>query len=151
MKYTTMTKTKYIIRKNEPFCGMCVNTIHNGYVDYMDEPTTFEQYQEQHQDELVVINEDQMIDKINEYKQSLITGFAEISKEQYHEMMNVLPPLYFTNYSNFQVFVMREYTYSTITECFVWVKSTGKYYSSMIDTSKGHKSMLDRISNELSI
>lgn len=57
----------------------------------------------------------------------------EITEDQYHEMLNVLPPIGWTSHKGVEVFCMSEFYTSSYTSQYAHDKNTGKYYTNLVD------------------
>lgn len=95
-------KKYYIIYADKPFNNVCENTATeiDGVIwcDYCKEPTTWEQYQKQRQDKNLKIITEQEMDVLWEQTNTRISDeWEEITADRYDEMLNVLPPVKWTN------------------------------------------------------
>ena len=67
-------------------------------------------------------------------KQRLLSGeLKEIDADTFEEMLNILPPLYWTTHNGVEMFCMREMYAGTYTNQYAHDKRTGKYYTKMVD------------------
>ena len=57
----------------------------------------------------------------------------EVTKEEYNEMLNVLPPLYWTTIDDVTMFCMCEMTTGSYTSQYAHDKRTDKYYAKTVD------------------
>lgn len=102
------------------------------HADYMDKPTTFEEYKKLEGNEnLIAITWEELDEKyLKPHLKSLQKPFVEITKKTWHEMLNVLPPqrwTYFTEKDSF--FFIIEATTFDLHACFV--KYKGKYWEGL--------------------
>lgn len=69
-------------------------------------------------------------------KDKLLSGpLTEISEEQFQEMLNVLPPLYWSTHNGVEMFCIREMFTGTYTNQYAHDKATEKFYVKMVDAS----------------
>lgn len=69
-------------------------------------------------------------------KKNLITGeLLEITKEDFDEHFNMLPPLKWCTRHNVEMFCMREMYTGTYTTQYAYSLVTGKYYCTMVDVT----------------
>jgi len=57
----------------------------------------------------------------------------EITAERYHEMLDVLPPLAWTQHKGVEMFCMSEFETGNYTRQFARDHATGKYYTKLVD------------------
>lgn len=57
----------------------------------------------------------------------------EITEEEFHEMLNVLPPLAWGSWNNIEIFCMSEFYTGTYTSQYAHDRNTGKYYCKKVD------------------
>lgn len=69
----------------------------------------------------------------------------EITEERYNEMLDVLPPLYYTTHNGFTMFCMREMWTASYTTQYAYHRATGKYYSCMVDAADRSTWICERI------
>jgi hypothetical protein len=127
----------YIIDPNK-FKGSVFNTmtapagITPTHVDYMDKPTTFEEYKKEKGNEnLIALTWEEFDEQYNKpHLNSLQKPFTEITREEYWEMLECLPPKRWTNIGvDKEFFFLGEcYTADLYTLC---VKTGGKYFSGL--------------------
>lgn len=65
----------------------------------------------------------------------LIGELTEITAEIFDDMLNVLPPLHWTEHNGVEMFCMSEMYTGTYTNQYAHDKRTGKYYTKMVDSS----------------
>jgi hypothetical protein len=70
---------------------------------------------------------------------------VEISEEKYNEMLNILPPIYYTTHNGFTMFCMREMYTGTYTNQYARDNKTGKYYQAMVDVKNPETWIYNRI------
>jgi hypothetical protein len=70
---------------------------------------------------------------------------AEITEEKYNEMLDILPPLYYTTHNGYTMFCMREMWTASYTTQYAYHRATGKYYSCMVDASDRSTWICERI------
>jgi len=102
------------------------------YVDYMETPTTFEEYKKQKCNEnLVALTwEDFNKNYYEPYLENLQGPWKEISEERWDDMLNVLPPMRWTHFGNKDSFFFISEAYTAhLNSCFV--KYKGKYYEAL--------------------
>lgn len=69
-------------------------------------------------------------------KKFLLDGkLTEITKEEFEDMLGVLPPLYWTVHNNIEMFCMSEMYTGTYTNQYAHDKNTNKYYTKMVDSA----------------
>ena len=137
------TDTRLYIINHTNFKGNVLNTmpfVHkdakNGkdilnktYVHYTDQ--TFEEYNKEHNNELIALTFDEFYPIYDQYnKSAFCKDWKEISKDQYDDLLNCLPPCKWHDLSNrFNSFyIMEAYTADIHTFC-IKDRKTGKYYS----------------------
>ena len=69
----------------------------------------------------------------------------EITEERYNEMLDVLPPLYYTTHNGYTMFCMREMWTASYTTQYAYHRATGKYYSCMVDAADRSTWICERI------
>lgn len=57
----------------------------------------------------------------------------EITEDEFHEMLNVLPPIKWTTKNNIEMFCMSEMTTGTYTSQYLHDRSTNKFYHKTVD------------------
>lgn len=68
-------------------------------------------------------------------RNKILTGeVTEITKEHFNEMMDVLPPLYWCNHHNVEMFCMSEMYSGSYTNQYAYDLVNGKYYTAMVDS-----------------
>ena len=58
---------------------------------------------------------------------------AEITAERFNEMLDVLPPLAWTQHKGVEMFCMSEFFTGSYTSQYAHDRSTGKYYTKLVD------------------
>ena len=58
---------------------------------------------------------------------------TEITEDEFHEMLNVLPPLKWTTRNNIEMFCMSEMTTGTYTSQYLHDRNTNKFYHKTVD------------------
>lgn len=140
--------TLYIIDPAN-FEGRVVNTMTSKdgkpvYVDYMDKPTTLEQYKEKKQNPRLIALTWEDFDKkyYRPYLDSLCGKFEEETKAQFEEALNCLPPLRWTRGQNREFFFVRECYTGDLYSCHVRVGD--KYYTALRPISASKWSLFNR-------
>ena len=64
-----------------------------------------------------------------------IGKLKEITEEKFNEMLDVLPPLYWTNHNGIEMFCMSEMYTGTYTSQYAHDERTGKYYTKLVDSA----------------
>lgn len=80
-----------------------------------------------------VMTYEEFIDRQKEYFCSL--PIEEVTEEQYQEMLNVLPPIYYTNCRGCVCFCMCEMYTGTFTNQYCYEPASGKYYTALVDVT----------------
>lgn len=57
----------------------------------------------------------------------------EIDEDQFYEMLNVLPPIGWTQHKGVEIFCMSEFYTGPYTNQYAHDKTTGKYYTKLVD------------------
>lgn len=65
----------------------------------------------------------------------LSSELTEITAEIFDDMLNVLPPLYWTEHNGVEMFCMSEMYTGTYTNQYAHDKRTNKYYTKMVDSA----------------
>lgn len=69
-------------------------------------------------------------------KKVMLSGeVTEVTKEDFYDALNILPPLKFCTRSNMEMFCMREMYTATYTTQYAYNLVNGKYYSAMVDAT----------------
>ena len=126
-------ETLYIIDPDN-FKGTVINTMNNGHVDYMDEPTTFDEYkQDKGNENLIALTWDEFDEKYyKSYLDSLCGKWKEITKGDYWDNLEVLPPVNWT-LGRIEFFFCSERWTANISNCSV--KVGNRYFSALMDMS----------------
>lgn len=85
-----------------------------------------------------IIEEDFSIMPFDDYitwqkKQLTSDAPEEITKEEYNDMLNILPPLKWGTYHNVESFCMSEFYTGTLTNQYAYNLVNGKYYRKLVD------------------
>ena len=75
----------------------------------------------------------------------LFSGVKEVTKEEFHEALNMLPPLKWCRKHNMEMFCMSEMYTGTYTTQYAYSLVTGKYYSAMVDVTDEETWIYNRI------
>lgn len=137
------TETRLYIYNPSKFTGNVLNTmpfVHknakNGkdilnktYVHYKN--ITFEEYNQQHNNELEALTWDEFFPIYEKYnKERYCKKWAEISKDEYYEYLECLPPCKWHDLNaRFNSFYMSEATTADIHQFCIKDRKTGKYYA----------------------
>ena len=60
---------------------------------------------------------------------------TEITEDQFFEMMNVLPPIYWRTKNNIEMFCMSEFLTSSFTSQYLHDRTTNKFYHKTVDVT----------------
>ncbi len=74
-----------------------------------------------------VIDDNELNLLFDNYKNSLVTGFQEITKQKFHDMMEILPPCKWGTFDNVEMFHISERIYGNIVSWYF--KYNNKYYT----------------------
>ena len=69
----------------------------------------------------------------------------EITAERYNEMIDILPPLHYTEHNGYVMFCMREFLTGVYTSQFAYHKESGKYYTCIVDATDKSTWICERI------
>ena len=117
------------------------------YVDYMDKPTTFEQYKiQKNQPDLVALNWEDFDIQFNQpYLLSLQGNWEECSEEHYWDMLECLPPMRWTQGIISFFFISEAYTHDLHT-CIIKDsrdKNNVKYYEATRSRYKKNNELIE--------
>ena len=70
---------------------------------------------------------------IRQKKHLLDKPMHEITEERFYEMLNVLPPLCWTQHKNVEIFCMSEFYTGSFTDQYAHDKNTGKFWCKLVD------------------
>jgi hypothetical protein len=123
-------ETLYIIDPTN-FKGQIVNSMRNGFVDYMPEPTTFEQYKKQKGNEnLIALDWDQFeANYYGPFLKSLCGEFKRTTKKDFWNALECLPPKRWTRKENMEFFFLGECKTANLYTCFV--RKGNQYFSAL--------------------
>ena len=123
-------ETLYIIDPAN-FNGQIVNSMRNGFVDYMEEPTTFEQYKKQKgNNALVALTWEEFEAKYySPYLKSLCGKFKRTTKAQFWDALECLPPKRWTRGVNMEFFFLGECYTANLYACFV--RKGNQYFTAL--------------------
>ena len=100
------------------------------YVDYMEKPTTFEEYNQQNGGCLVALDWDTFeAQYYNPYLMGLCGNFIECTEDEYYNALECLPPKRWTRLKNGEFFFMGECYTANLYSCYV--SKGGKYYTAL--------------------
>jgi len=118
------------------FNGQIVNSISSTestqqYVDYMSEPTTFEEYKlKKNNPNLIALNWDTFYeDYYKPHLDGLCEPFKETTEERFWDGLECLPPKRWTRFTNGEFFFVGECYTDNLYTCFV--RKGDKYYTSL--------------------
>ena len=125
------------------------------YYDYIDKygrsygGLTAEEYKEKgflvlppdEADQIISANQDR----------AFLSDWSEISKDQYWDALEVLPPLGFVAKYDFQLFWLREFLISNITDVYVALKTKSgpRFFKATKRFTKDYKRIIDDLKNHL--
>ena len=140
----------YLYIYKEPFTGSILNTMSNGFVHYTGEsqtkkytdekgclvhetsylnPLNFEQYNEKHGGNLKVATEKEIEIIIDNFNNSLIDDFKEITEEKFYDLLECLPPKRWHTHEKVEIFFICEAYTADLHTCCVSYK--GKHFSAL--------------------
>lgn len=134
---------RYIIDP-EKFHGFVEGIVNeNGIVENTG-GKTFEEFKKKHkQGQLILLNEKQFAMKLNEFRNSLMEDFEEISEDEFNILYNVLPSYRSNTISGIFFFFQREgFTLGLHTFCF---KADEKYYTALRPVTWSKQRLYDDI------
>jgi len=115
-------------------------------VDYRDKPTTFEEYKkEKGKENLIALTWEEFDEKYNQpYLKSLQRPFTEITREEYWDMLECLPPKRWTNIglTNEFFFLGECYTADLYTLC---IKVGNKYFTGLRSIFMKNEEIINQI------
>lgn len=126
----------YIINTSQPFRGNCQTVIQNGKIAYWPE-LTFDEYNTMKGGVMKVISDEEFTEMYNAYMDGLQGEYREITKQQYWDSLECLPPMRWIRDGSFEMFF--------VSECY-----TGTLYSHLVKKGSRYFSALRSatISNE---
>lgn len=155
-------ETLYIYK--EPFNGSIVNTMSNGIVhytgeekksDYIDENgsriieirfengLTFNQYNESEGGNLKVATSDEMDIILENFENSLVEDFKEITEEKHDYYFECLPPKRYHKNKGVTLFYLGECFRGNLYTCCGAIE--GKYYSALRDITESSDSLAEAV------
>lgn len=117
------------------FNGQIVNSMSSYdeplYVDYMSEPTTFEEYKiKKNNPNLIALSWEEFEEKYyTPYLNSLQEPFKETTEERFWDALECLPPAKWTQFSGGEFFFLGECYTANLYRCFVRIGN--KYYTAL--------------------
>lgn len=69
----------------------------------------------------------------------------EITEEKYNEMLDILPPLHYTEHNGYVMFCMREFLTGVYTSQYAYHKASGKYYTCIVGATDRSTWICERI------
>ena len=85
-------------------------------------------------------------DFLKKQKEILTSGpVKEVTKEDFYDAFNCLPPLKWCNAGNCEMFCMREMYIGTYTNQYAYSLVTGKYYTAMVDITDRNTWIYNRL------
>lgn len=135
-----------------PFNGRIQTTVHNNLVDYTGESKTrkytdekgcqvieishpnkltFEQFNEQEGGIYKLATENEIVELLEKYENTLIGKFEEITEDSYMFSLECMPPRRWHKYNKLEIFFLLEAYTSNIHHCFIFNPSTQKYYKGL--------------------
>src|SRR5690606_17519848 len=116
-----------ILDNSKPFTGSVQNTMRgNGFVDYMTEPITFEDYSKGK--DYKVVDETTLDNIMTIWLKSMESKLIEITEDRYFEMLEALPPVNWRDLNEqYNVFMFMENSFANMTSCFVKDRISKKY------------------------
>lgn len=130
----------YIIDSSKPFTGSIENSMScqkeygtPQYVDYMDKPTTFEEYKTLKNNPNLKIIEDSELDVLlAQHRASLCESWEPITEDEYYDLLECVPPKRWRNIdTGINVFAVGEcYTMDLYTHC-IYDKTLNKYFKAL--------------------
>lgn len=117
----------YLINPKE-FKGYALAILKDGKSIYSGK--TKKDYEQEYKAELSEFTWDELYDNyIVPYDKSLQKPFKEITEDQWHEMLNVLPPMRWTKHTDGSFFFVSEAYRADLHGCYV--SKGGKYYTAV--------------------
>lgn len=130
----------YIIDESKPFNGSVENTMTclpefgtPEYVDYMEKPTTFEEYKKLNPEKKLKILTREDVEKyLDKHRNDIQGPWEEITEDEYYNLLECLPPKKWRDIGeNISVFAVGEcYTMDLYTHC-IFDRSKNKYYKAL--------------------
>jgi hypothetical protein len=143
-----MNQTLYVIDPTN-FNGQVINTMTSNkglpiYLDYMDKPTTLDEYKEikGNADLLALTWEEFETGYYAHYLKSLCHPFQETTEEKFWEALECLPPKRWTKNMEREFFFVGECSTANLYECFV--RDGKKYYFALRSISESSDNLFDR-------
>jgi hypothetical protein len=140
------TTTLYIIDPSN-FKGQIVNTMSSTdkvpqFVDYMDKPTTFEEYKQKkgNQNLIALTWEDFSKNYYIPYLNSLCEPFTETTEERFMDALECVPPKRWTKFEGGQFFFVGECYTADLYTCFV--KKGNKYYTALRSITESAENLI---------
>lgn len=139
-----MANYLYIIDPKN-YNGLIINTCRTEvpfYVDYMDKPTTLEDYKQMlGNDNLIALDWDTYYEEYySMYLQSLQKPFVEITKEDWWDALECLPPMRWTRFDGGEYFFISEATTASLHSCYV--RKGDRYYTALRDIYAEEKDLI---------
>lgn len=133
-----MITTLYIIDPTQEFSGHCENTMTSKegvpiHVDYMDKPTTLEEYRiQKNNPNLIAVDYPAIKELYDKYEQKLQKPWVEITKERYEDLLECLPPCGWRNISpGLNVFYMMEAYTGNLHDHLIFDRVQKKYFMAL--------------------
>lgn len=132
--FCTPETAEEVIKKAIEQARKTVETYNSCIVNYPDRADYWKECRKQYETakyELMTFDE-----FLKRQKQIMLSGgIKEITKEEFDEKLNALPPLKFCRRNNMEMFCMSEMYAGTYTTQYAYSLVTGKYYSAMVDVT----------------
>lgn len=117
----------YLINPKE-FKGHALAILTDGKSPWSNK--TKEDYEKEYNAELIELDWDSLYEQyIEPHHKSLQQPFKEITEEEWHEMLNVLPPMRWTKHTDGSFFFISEAYTADLHSCYV--SKGGKYYTAV--------------------
>lgn len=118
-----MNIKKWIIRADKPFKGYTQSYLGaDGKVAYSGK--SFEEYNKEHNGKMKLITDAQLGELVKAHDESLQKPWQEMTKEDYWEQYECLPPIYKSPF-----WFISEATTSSLHSCYI--EHNGKYYTAL--------------------
>lgn len=143
----------YIIDTKQPFTGNCLNTM--PFVDHDKisitrvhySEKTFAEYNQEKGGGLVALDWGQVYEQyFKPYNESLQKTFKEITKEDFFESFNCLPPMRYTRINEGFIFFVSECYTADLYLCCITYKD--KYYSALRSKFAKIEDLINEITNK---
>jgi len=132
------------------FSGQIVNSMTSlegvpQYVDYMDKPTTFDEYKQQKGNENLIALDWETFDKeyYTPFLKSLCTPFEETTEEKFWYGLECVPPKRWTQFKGGQFFFVGECYTDNLYRCYV--RKGDKYYTALRPISTSENDLINLI------